>query len=565
MKSRSKARRGKGGEATALLVLSLLLLVLVSAYTLLSYRASLSQLLEARRDEAHTLARHVADQLEDTASPRPADLRNWAPQAHAVTLFDDRGHVLVASRLDQEAAASPGRPFSQATVHGLSRLVRRSAAFEVQVDLHSPVLRARARTLRFMVPVVLAVDVGVVLLLLVYARRWIRPWEKIMDRAARLSPDDASGDEVELLLSTFERALQSLSQPEERELKAVQSLLGRSLESGVLVCAADGRVLALNPVGADILNLPQDPSGRPVEEFLEDFPELLDNVRPALEQGISVQRAECRVQTEAGDRTLGLTAHPLRRDDGGLRGFLVLFADLTEIKRRLAAERLSESLRQLGELTAGVAHEMRNGMATLKGYLELIAGADADESVDDYVEELRRETDSLHRILEDFLTFARPGGRHTEAVELEAILHRAAADPALTVGTRVEIALPEGTSAEIMGDGNLLTRALLNLLLNSGQAQETAGVDEPVRLRLTEAPEGAEYVIEVLDAGLGIPAHLEGRLFEPFVTGRAEGVGLGLALARRIALLHGGSLDLENRAEGGARALLRLPSGRSVT
>ena len=563
-RKRAKMAGGGGGEASALLVLSLLLLVFVSAYTLLAYRSTLLQLVEARQREAEELALLIADELRTAAAPKPSDLRRWAPQAQAVTLFEESGRVVVSGRLDREGAVAPGRPFSAGSLPGTARFVKQDRSYVVQVDLDAPILRARSRTMRFMVPWGLAVDVVVVVLVLVYARRWLRPWEEIMDRASRLRPEGVGGDEIEILLDAFEKALQSLSQPQERErdLEALQEVLGRSLESGVLVCDAEGLVVALNQVGAAILGMEGEPAGRTAGDVLASFPELVARIEPALHGGEPVQRAECRVDTPQGEKALGVTAHPLRRDDGGVRGYLILFADLTEIKRQLAAERLSDSLRQLGELTAGVAHEMRNGLATLKGYLALIADAEAGESVDDYVEELRRETDSLHRILEDFLTFARPGGRRSEQVDLEAILHRAASDPSLQGAVKVEVEASEDRL--VNGDRQLLVKALLNLLLNAEQAQAELGAEEPVLLRLLKDADG--YSIEVLDRGPGPPPDLAERVFEPFVTGRTEGVGLGLALARRITLLHGGDLTLETRSGGGARAVLWVPaSGKSVT
>ena len=144
-----------------------------------------------------------------------------------------------------------------------------------------------------------------------------------------------------------------------------------------------------------------------------------------------MKRQECAIDTPAGERVLGLTAHPLRRDDGAVRGFLVLFADLTDAQRETAEIRLADSLSQLGELTAGVAHELRNSLATLRGYLTLVERAPDEESIADYLAEIRRESDHLERVLEDFLTFARPGSARPQRVDLLALVHRAAADPAL--------------------------------------------------------------------------------------------------------------------------------------
>ena len=563
-KAKPKAVTKGRNEASALLALSLLLLVLVSSYTLLAYRASWAQLTEERRAEAAELARVVAFRLGDKSFPRPSDFQKWAPGAFAVSLFDGDGRLVVTSRMDMKAPSEPGQPYSARTIAGVSKLVRKDKVYRVQVDLWSPTLTAKATTLKYMVPWVLGVDIAVVLLLLIYARRWFRPWERILSRAAEIGGDEADGDEIEWLLQAFDKTLEGLARPEDSELKALENVLGSSLESGVLVCDSQARVLALNPVGRGMLGIESEGGGAPVSELLKDYESLLATLEPAMDAGTPVQREECAVQTPTGEKTLGVTAHPLRRNDGRLRGVLVLFADLTEIKKRLASEQLSESLQQLGELTAGVAHEMRNGLATIKGYLSLVAEADQGESVDDYVDELKRETDALHGILEDFLAFARPGGRKIELVDLRSLLHRCAADPALSTPIRVQVHGDADVEFETEGDRSLLAKALSNLLLNAEQAQMSAGVDEPLLLRLEK--DGERFRIEVLDQGPGPLPHLEEKLFEPFVTGREDGVGLGLSLARRIAVLHGGNLTLEHRDPGpGAEAKMTLSVVNVVT
>jgi signal transduction histidine kinase len=274
-----------------------------------------------------------------------------------------------------------------------------------------------------------------------------------------------------------------------------------------------------------------------------------------VEGAATIRREECEVETRRGRRTLGLTAHPLRQDDGQVRGHLVLFADLTEVKRRLSDERLSDSLRQLGEITAGVAHEMRNGLATL--------------SVQDYAGEIRVETEHLHRVLEDFLAFARPGTLRLEDVDLAAMAHRVAADPSFAAAeVRVEIAGRLGEEFKVRGDGMLLARAVANLVKNAVEAQEEGRRRPRVELRLGYSPsETGEPGVElqVLDRGRGIPPELRDELFTPFATGRAGGVGLGLALARRIVLLHQGRIRLVDRDGGGAAAEIWLPDGKDAT
>ena len=557
---------GGRNEASTFLVLSLLLLVFVSSYTLFAYWTSLERLTEERQLEAAGWARTLAGRIGAWGPlPRSRDLRQWMPEAFALSIFDPDGRLLATSKTGEGLElVAVGEPFSPQTLVGSSQLVRDGRSYTIQVDLWSPTLIARTATMRVLLPLVLIVDSGVLLLLLLYTRRLLRPLDRFLDRARELGTAPAPDEEVAFLLRTFDSALERLAQPDELEIKALERVLGSSMESGVLLCDLDGRILALNPVGLEILGIEGEPVGEAIEAVLARHPEMFAKLGPALGRRQAVQREECRIQTPAGERVLGLTAHPLRRDDGQTRGFLVLFADLTEIQKRLADERLADSLKQLGELTAGIAHEMRNGLATVKGYLTLIQRGGDQDSINAYVTEMRSETDALHRTLEDFLTFARPGGGRAESVELGPLVFRAAEDPALgEARIRVEVELEPGDEATVLGDSSLLAKALANLLLNAYQAQTRAGVDEPVVLSLSRLP-GA-YQIRVLDSGIGVPEDLEDKIFDPFVTGRPEGVGLGLALTRRIALLHGGSITLNRRESGGTLAELWLPSGKVDT
>jgi signal transduction histidine kinase len=220
-------------------------------------------------------------------------------------------------------------------------------------------------------------------------------------------------------------------------------------------------------------------------------------------------------------------------------------------------ERLAANLAQLGELAAGLAHELRNGMATLTGYLSLIEREPQGGTVAGYLVEIRRETDHLMRVLEDFLSFARPESLRLESLDVEALLARAAHDPALGE-VSVELATPTTPLPAIAGDPHLLERALRNLLHNAARAHSEAGAGGPIEVTPRVAAEGLE--IAIADRGRGLPEGPVEHLFQPFVSGRAGGVGLGLPLAQRIVALHGGTLRLEARPDGpGAQAVLTLP------
>ncbi|MFQ5348989.1 MAG: nitrogen regulation protein NR(II) [Thermoanaerobaculia bacterium] len=310
-------------------------------------------------------------------------------------------------------------------------------------------------------------------------------------------------------------------------------------------------------MGCELLEVEEPEVGAPAEQALARHPELVEILRAAATSGQGAARRETEVRTAEGRRTLGLTVHALRRDDGVVRGFLVLFVDLTEVRREAAEERLAEGLAQLGELAAGVAHELRNGLATLRGYLTLVERRPEDGTLADYLDEMRRESDHLVRVVEDFLTFARPESARVEPVELAALARRVATDPALGQDTvQVEIATADPT--HIHGDGELLERALKNLLHNAVRAEREAGRPAPVVCRVERRPEELAIVVE--DRGTGLPPEVRERLFQPFVTNRPDGVGLGLSLAHRIVGLHGGTLRLEDREAGGTRAVMSFPA-----
>lgn len=220
-------------------------------------------------------------------------------------------------------------------------------------------------------------------------------------------------------------------------------------------------------------------------------------------------------------------------------------------------ERLAEGLARLGEMAAGVAHELRNGLAALSGYLELVERR-ADAAPDpQHLEALRQECRHLERVVEDFLAFAHPGTVRLAEVDLAELARQAATSPALAA-TRVEVRDRTRGAARLAADAHLLQRALTNLVANAVEASVDGG---EVTVTVERTP--AEWVVAVEDRGPGIPETVRERLFQPFVTGRPDGTGLGLPLAQRIAGLHGGRVEIGDRVGGGTRAALHLPAGKN--
>ncbi len=541
-------RLGLRREIIILLPVALLLLVVLSTFTLFSYRNALSLLSAERQEEAARLARNVAGEI---AAGSPDDLRRLAPAALGVSLLDSEGRLL----------ASTGDVPESDLLAGYAPL---AGGRTVRVDLPAGSLAGQTRGMRILSAVVLSINGALVLLVVLFTRHLLTPYETLLERAKQMGGGSAgpgAGEsEVEFLLATFERALAELSKAErgpEDDIAVIERTLSASLESGLLLLDREGGVLAVNAVGEGLLGIAQPAPGTPLAAALSGLPELFDLLDGAIRQGGSLQRQELTLKVGEGVRTLGLTLHPLRRDDGAIRGYLILFADLTEVRRHAEEAHLSESLAQLGELAGGVAHELRNSLATLRGYLTLIERRPDEGSIADFLGEIRTEADHLQRVLEDFLSFARPGTARLQELSLLPLLERAAADPALE-GFSVRV---HGTEPgrRLRGDPQLLDRALRNLLHNAVQAEREAGGSRPVDIgvRAQEQPDGVEITVE--DRGPGVRPDIRERLFHPFVTGRPGGVGLGLALAQRVVVLHGGRIRLEDREGGGTRAVLFFP------
>ncbi|HKV11169.1 MAG TPA: ATP-binding protein [Thermoanaerobaculia bacterium] len=572
-------RLGLRREVLILLPVALLLLVVLSTFTLFSFRNALDLLAQERQRDAAHLARAVAARLASGsgAFPRSArELQEVAPGALGAALADVSGAPLdtvgeippagllapaAGLVLDQPLGVGPDELLPDA-VAGFAPLGSRAERRYVRIDLPAGALAGQRRSLAVLTVFVLTINGALMLLVLLFLRHLLAPWETLIARARAMGVE-GDEDEIQFLLATFERALSALAGREGRaedDIAALERTLAPSLESGLLLLDREGSVLALNAVGAALLGTGLPEPGRPLSEVLSGQPELLEVLSGAIAEGSTLKRQECTVRSGAETRTVGLTVHPLRRDDGGVRGHLVLFADLTEVLRQAEESRLEESLARLGEMAGGVAHELRNSLATLRGYLTLIERRPDEDSIADFLSEIRHEADHLERVLQDFLSFARPGTARLQELSLARLLARAAADPVLS---GVEIRLLGGGDAVLKGDPQLLERAVRNLLHNAAEAEREAGRAGPVEVSVEPQADGVEVAIE--DRGPGLVPEVRGRLFHPFATGRRGGVGLGLSLAHRIVTLHGGRIRLEDRPGGGTRAVLFFPRDTIVT
>jgi len=373
----------------------------------------------------------------------------------------------------------------------------------------------------------------------------------------------ASGADTAILSAALQEAVAKLKLQERAmaaRAEASERLSGEiisSLTAGALVVTLDAKVETLNPAGRRILEMKED---APYERSAREQP-LLDVVDECLRTGKAIVRRGVTLSEVGRGVHLGVTVSPLFDGEGKLHGAICLFTDLTAVKDLEEQLRLKESLATVGELTAGIAHEFRNGLATIHGYSKLFDLKELPANYRPYVEGIRAETESLSEVVTNFLNFARPAQLTLTRVDLRAICERAAEEvrpDALALGGGVEVA---GEFSFVEGDEVLLRQAFSNLLRNAVEA--CAGASTPAVVTIQSEIDPGQKVSRIIvnDNGPGIPANSRDRVFQPFFTSKRNGTGLGLALVQKIIVFHNGRVAAGSSPSGGASLQVTLPLG----
>lgn len=374
------------------------------------------------------------------------------------------------------------------------------------------------------------------------------------------------GGQSALMASALEDAMRSL-RAQERAMKAraeaserLSEQIVASLTSGLLVVDQAGIVRTLNPAGRRLLGAAEGDVERPYRELLAHTPELAALIEECLAQGGAVAR---RTVTTFGAGPavthLGASVSPMHGDGVGGAGVICLFTDLSTVVDLEDQLRLKDSLARLGELTAGIAHEFRNGLATIHGYSRLVAPERLPEDYRPYLAGIRSETEELGQVVTNFLNFARPTELALAPFDMAAIVERATDDVRQDLRARDGEVVIRGRFGTINGDEVLLRQAVSNLLRNAVEACVEAGVEPRIAIDGQVDAEARLLRVTVSDNGPGIAPEVAERMFRPFFTTKSKGTGLGLALVQKIIVTHNGRVAAVPSDEGGARVTFTLP------
>jgi PAS domain S-box-containing protein len=364
--------------------------------------------------------------------------------------------------------------------------------------------------------------------------------------------------DVNRQLKDKEKELQRLKALAEQRAENVESYNENILQcvtSGVMTFDKECRLTTVNRAAHDMLGfLPEPRNGASCKDLFGEG-EITRSVHDTIEKKQPSARMEAMVDCPAGKIWLGFNTAVLTDHQGEALGVILSFSDLTEVKRLQEQMELRERLTALGEMSAGIAHELRNPMAVISGYLSLLAKK-TDNRSQSIIRDITAEINGMNRIIGDLLTFARPASlnrvpvRIAEMVDacLQTVLQATGADSKLKTVKKID-------DVEMMADEVLMKQAFSNLFQNAVEAMPDGGT-----LRV-EAQFGRNIILRVSDTGAGISNEVIKKIFVPFFTTKDKGVGMGLALVHKIVLSHGGRIEVNSREGKGTTFIVTLPKG----
>ena len=384
------------------------------------------------------------------------------------------------------------------------------------------------------------------------AREITRPERRISTENALLS---AALEESVNRLKAQERATAARADASER----LSSEIISSLTAGLMVVGLKGEVRIINPAGRRLLGVPDDAAPGDYRKLIGE-PALSQVIDECLSTSQAVVRRTVHMpDRRQGASRFGVTVSPLFDEKNELHGAVCLFTDLTTVQQLEEQLRLKESLATVGELTAGIAHEFRNGLATIHGYGKLLDPAALPEVYRRYVEGIRAETQSLGEIVTNFLNFARPAQLSLSDVDLRIICERVAEEVRPDVQALGGDVTLRGTFGQLQGDEVLLRQAFSNLLRNAVEACSQASIPPNIVVASEIDEHKGLATITVDDNGPGIEPSAWERVFQPFFTSKRGGTGLGLALVQKIIVFHNGRIAAGSSTLGGASLRVTLP------
>jgi PAS domain S-box-containing protein len=406
---------------------------------------------------------------------------------------------------------------------------------------------------------------------IIVARRYLRATSNSSERSPADSPSSdnpaafmtASMQAVIKKLKEQEKELEALHRAEReraQQSERMSEAVTRNMPAGLLLVNSAGLITSANPAAEAALGV-KSLGYRRYSEVLGEGSRLTELVAECMRDGRTFRREEIEYLTPAHElRILGVTISPIQSGANEITGAICLLSDLSELAALQKQIQMKENMAALGELSAGIAHEFKNALATISGYAQMIRSeAKPGTELHEHGELILRQTRSLTHVVTEFLKFARPLELANEQVALRPMIDRLVDEIGEGVGG-VAFAVT-GKFGEVSGDDALLRQAILNLARNAAEAASERSSGGRVTIHGEVDAPGQQHGqrISISDDGPGIPPEVLTKIFVPFFTTKANGTGLGLAVVQKIVVQHGGTIEARNQPQGGAEFIVWLP------
>jgi PAS domain S-box-containing protein len=361
-----------------------------------------------------------------------------------------------------------------------------------------------------------------------------------------------------------EKELVELRQAAERRARESARLSDnvlREMPNGLLVFNREGFLTTANPAVRKLLGV-DTWARRRYPEILGPESTLTRHIQECFDTARVVAQETVEYETPAGQKlSLGVSLSPLRSPNGEVEGAICLLTDLTEMQQLQETVRLKEHLAALGAMSAGIAHELKNSLATISGYAQLLRDAGLSPENGEFARKLVTEIRALTQVVTDFLNLSKPVTLEAQPVNVEEQLRQAFADLQQNAAYQKVGFSIAGEFPTIEGDEVLLRQAFSNLLRNACEAMTDQPSPGCVSIcgEVVPATDRNLLRISISDTGKGISAENQENVFLPFFTTKPEGSGLGLALVQKIVVGHNGTVTLETLSPESARFVVQLP------
>jgi signal transduction histidine kinase len=351
------------------------------------------------------------------------------------------------------------------------------------------------------------------------------------------------------------------------QLEQFETSTQRVLESvpvGIVSASVDGKILRINHAAAQILGI-ESQAGEPRPDLRECLrkiaPQLVDAFESAAATGKWSVREEIRLGEGRDARPIGISMTPYVDEEEKPAGVVLAITELQEQRRMEKEMRRSEQLATLGELAAGVAHEIRNPLASISGSVQVLRDEiKGDGDAAELMELIVKESERLNRIINGFLDYTRDHSlsksMHDISLTAYEVVRLLSHDKNLSIGKTTLVEFPKDQDFHAMVEEEGIKQVFFNLARNALEAMHLGGI-----LRITgESPGDGRIYVVFRDTGVGIAPHELEHVFKPFHTSKQEGTGLGLSIASRIVEGHGGAIRIRSTPGMGTAITVELPA-----